>query len=342
MDNLNILTLSLMVVLSGVISFLISLWLIKKKDNLGLLDIPNVRSSHNRPTPKGGGVGIVSGILITLGGCYLIGLIEMEPFKYFIIMVCFFAVALLGFCSDRFNLSALNRLILQSLIALIMLGVIYSPSVLEIAKREIILVCVVIIFQFLWLVAITNFYNFMDGIDGLAAMQGIIAGIGIGTFGIILKDESLIPMGLVLTGASAGFLILNLTPAKIFMGDVGSYASGFYIASFILMNEKLLVPVALVLGVFIFDTVVTLMIRIARGERWYQAHRSHFYQRAVSLGYSHLQVTWTLSLISVLLTAMACLYLIVSPLIQIIIVFIAFLVLVSLSLWVILKERTAV
>lgn len=325
------------VILSGMVSFLTSLWFIKRTDKLGLIDIPNIRSSHNNPTSKGGGVGIVLGMLIALGGCFLMGMIEID-IKYLVILAGFLAVAVMGFYSDRFNMSALTRIILQTFIASIMVWFIGSPTSLEIGGYSITIGYIGIAFAVIWLVGITNFYNFMDGIDGLAAMQGIIAGIGITMFGIILKDKSLIPMGLVLSGATAGFLILNLSPAKIFMGDVGSYPLGLYIASFGLVNERLLVPIAMVLGVFIFDTVVTLIRRITKGERWYQAHRSHFYQRAVKLGYSHLQVTSALSLVALLLTGMACIYLQVLPLIQITILIVTLLGLISLALWIILRE----
>ena len=325
------------VILSGIISFLISLWLIKRTDKFGLLDIPNMRSSHEKPTPKGGGAGIVLGILFALTGYWLAGKIKMD-IKYFVIIGGFLAVASVGFYNDRFNSSALSRIILQTFIASTMVWFMGSPVVLEIGGHNFNIGYFGIIFAVIWLVGVTNFYNFMDGINGLAAMQGIIAGIGITIFGMILKDKSLIPMGLVLSGATAVFLILNFSPAKIFMGDAGSYALGLYIASFGLVDGRLLVPVVLVLGVFIFDTVVTLIRRIIKGERWYQAHRTHFYQRAVKLGYSHLQVTSVLSVISFLLTVMACIYLQALPLVKISIIVVAVLGLFSLALWIILKE----
>ena len=325
------------VILSGIISFLTSLWLIERTDRLGLVDIPNIRSSHNKPTPKGGGVGIVLGMLIALAGCYLAGKIKAD-IKYLIIIGGFLAVALVGFYNDCFNSSVLSRIILQTFIASIMVWFIGSPVVLEIGGSTFNVGYFGIIFAVIWLVGITNFYNFMDGINGLAAMQGVIAGIGIAVFGVILKDNSLIPIGLLLSGATAGFLMLNFPRTKIFMGDAGSYALGLYIASFALVNKRLLVPIALILGVFIFDTVVTLIRRIIKGECWYQAHRTHFYQRAVKLGYSHLQVTSVLSVVSFLLTVMACIYLQALPLVKISIIIVAVLGLFSLALWIILKE----
>ncbi len=327
-----------MVILAGIISFITSLWLIKRTNRLGLLDIPNIRSSHGKPTPKGGGVSILLGMLVALGGCYLTGMIKPD-IRYAVIIAALAAIALIGFYSDRFNISVITRVFLQTLIAGVMVWLIGGPAyTLAIAGYQFTVGQIGIVFAVIWLFGITNFYNFMDGIDGLAAMQGIIAGIAIAIFGIILGDKSLVPMGLVLSGASAGFLILNFPPAKIFMGDTGSYLIGFYIASFVLFNGRLLIPIALVLGVFIFDPVATLVRRIIKREPLYQAHRSHFYQRAVKLGYSHLQVTAACSAIFLLLMAMACFYLQSSVLIQIAILIVALSGLTSLALWVVLRE----
>jgi Fuc2NAc and GlcNAc transferase len=196
------------------------------------------------------------------------------------------------------------------------------------------------VFAVIWLVTVTNFYNFMDGIDGLAAAQGIVAGMGIASFGTILGIYPMVLMGAILFGASIGFLILNRSPAKIFMGDCGSYSIGIYIASFVLIDRRLLVPIVLLLGVFVFDATVTLIKRVISGEKVYRAHRDHFYQKAVSLGYGHLRVTAILSFIMVLLMAMACVYINALPLIQVLILIIAIIVLSTAATWVILKEKS--
>lgn len=327
--------------LAAAISFLVSLWFIKKADRIGLIDVPNMRSSHTRPTPRGGGIGIVLGAAAAMVVCFLAGIIE-SSFKYTAIIGGFLAAALLGFYSDKHNISALSRIVLQVLIVVITIGMIGCPKSLSIGGFIIRTGCMATVYGSIWLVAAINFYNFMDGIDGLAAAQGVISGIAIALFGVVLDNGPLIPMGLVLSGASAGFLLLNFPPARIFMGDAGSYALGFYIASFSLIDKRLVIPIVMVLGVFIFDTVVTLTKRIVRGEEWYQAHREHFYQRAVKLGYSHLQVTLAISAASALLTAMAYAYLQASPPVQIAILLAASAVLTAMALWVVLKERTAV
>ncbi len=324
--------------LSGVISFLISLWMVKNRDKLALVDVPNARSSHDKPMPKGAGTGIVLGILAGLAGYYLAGQFPVR-IRYIVIAAGFLAMASLGLLSDRFKLSALVRIILQALIASAVVYFMGVSTSLRIGPYNLDMGLVGILFAVLWVVSITNFYNFMDGIDGLAGMQALISGAGIAAFGVILGINILIPLGLILTGAAIGFLILNFPPGKIFMGDVGSYALGFYIACFALLDSRLLVPIALILGVFIFDTIITLARRILHKENWMRAHRSHFYQRATTLGYSHRAVTMTLSITSIVLTIMACVYLKVSGLFQLGIIVSAVLVLSGMALFIKFKER---
>lgn len=325
------------VFLSFAVSFLISLWFIGRAGKFGLIDIPNTRSSHTVPTSRGGGIGIVIGALAALSACYLFGLAEVAA-RYMTIAVGFFAMAMLGFCSDRFNTSAIARIIFQVIIAVMMVWLVGCPASLAIGGLVIPFGRLGAVFSVIWLIAVTNFYNFMDGIDGLAAAQGMIAGIGVALFGAILGDRSFISMGLVLFGATAGFFILNFPPARIFMGDTGSYSLGLYIASFALIDKRLAVPIAMVLGVFLFDASVTLANRLVKGEEWYLAHRSHFYQRAVKLGYGHLRVTSILSAVMAILTALACAYLWALPAAQIIIVIFSFAILIALALWINLKE----
>ncbi len=332
----------LLTIFSGLISFFALGCLIKKSSKLGLIDIPNARSSHNKPTPKGGGLGMVLGVFAAIAAGFLINLIDSR-IEYLLLISSFLAMAVLGFYSDRFNIPAFIRLILQVVIAaIIVYSMKNSLSSFEILGYRVTIGHLGVFLGIVWLVGITNFYNFMDGIDGLAAMQGIISGIAIAVFGIILGRQEVTFLGLILFGAVSGYLFFNITRAKIFMGDVGSYFLGFYIASIGLIDNRLLVPVALLLGVFIFDTVVTLITRIIRKEIWYEAHRSHFYQRAVSLEYSHVRVTFAISLITVLLAVIACAYLLEqSSSIRILLIAVTITVLVISALFVIYKEKNS-
>ncbi|MEW5894435.1 MAG: glycosyltransferase family 4 protein [Candidatus Omnitrophota bacterium] len=298
----------LILILAAGISFLVSLWCIQNAHRMGLMDVPNQRSSHNQPKPKGGGIGIASGMTLALAFGMFFNIVEFRP-PYSILFLGSLLMAVLGFFSDRLHISPLIRMIFQALIAGGTGAFMGLSDTVEVGGWVIALGFGKIIFAVIWMTAITNFYNFMDGIDGLAGMQGILMAAGIAVFGIILAEPTLVSSGWILAGAIAGFLLLNKPPARIFMGDSGSYFLGFFIAGIALTDQRLFVPVAMMLGVFIFDTVVTLIRRVLNRERWYQAHRSHFYQRAVKLGYSHAQVTLTLSFVILFLMASAVFYL---------------------------------
>ena len=158
-----------------------------------------------------------------------------------------------------------------------------------------------------WIVAVVNFYNFLDGIDGLAAAQGMITGVGLTLAG---WDPFAAACGAAVAGACAGFLLHNWAPARIFMGDVGSGALGFLFASLPLLasppqRSRAAFFVALSLWFFLADATWTLARRIVRGERWYEAHRQHLYQQLVAAGGSHAHVTSSLALGALVLTAAA-------------------------------------
>ncbi len=151
---------------------------------------------------------------------------------------------------------------------------------------------------FLWIAVVTNVYNFMDGIDSLATAQAIVAGAAMALAGIAVRNPLVATGAALLAAASAGFLLYNLPPARLFMGDVGSTFLGFSFAGLSLLGNlgvgggRLPVEFGLVvLAPFLFDSLSTLARRILRGERWYAAHRTHYYQRLVHAGLSHAQVT---------------------------------------------------
>ncbi len=145
----------------------------------------------------------------------------------------------------------------------------------------------------------------MDGTDGLGAIQAICAGIMGGILFRLQGEAGLAMVCFVLAAASAGFLILNWSPAKIFMGDVGSYLIGFAFGVLVLLGEQTASVPALVwsvlLAVFVWDATLTLVKRAVFGEPWYAAHRAHAYQRLGQLGISHRQVAIGFLLINVCL-----------------------------------------
>ena len=254
----------------------------------GALDLPNERSSHSRPTPRGGGLVILAGffaglaIWLALGG-------SLSP-RALGWLAGAVLVAGASFTDDLRSLSAGLRLIVHILGAAVL-------TLLGVELRSVVAI-VTLPIAFAYVVVLTNVYNFMDGIDGLAASQAIVAGTATAVAGLLIANPVVAVGGSLLAAASAGFALYNLPPARLFMGDVGSTFLGFSFAGLALLanigvgggklpNEF----AAFLFAPFLFDSLVTLARRILRGERWYAAHRSHFYQRLVLAGLSHGQVT---------------------------------------------------
>src|SRR5579859_99877 len=252
------------------------------------LDVPNQRSSHTRPTPRGGGLVIVLGFLVGLGLWHTAGG-GLSP-RALGWLVGALLVAGVSFVDDLHPLPAVPRLLTHAVGAVLL-------TVVGVQDRELPLIAALPL-AFVWVAVVTNVYNFMDGIDGLATSQAIVAGVAMAIAGTIVGNPLVATGAGVLAAASAGFLVYNLPPARLFMGDVGSTFLGFSFAGLSLLGNlgvgggRLPVTFGLVvLAPFLFDSLLTLARRVVRGERWYSAHRSHYYQRLVLVGWSHAQVT---------------------------------------------------
>jgi UDP-N-acetylmuramyl pentapeptide phosphotransferase/UDP-N-acetylglucosamine-1-phosphate transferase len=252
------------------------------------LDVPNERSSHSRPTLRGGGLVIVLGFFAGL----VIWLLEggsLSP-RALGWLAGALLVAAVSFLDDLRGLGALPRLAVHigGAAILTLAGVQERDPSLLLALAA----------AFVYVVALTNVYNFMDGIDGLAISQAIIGGVALGIAGTLTANPLVTISGGLLAAASLGFALYNLPPARMFMGDVGSTFLGFSFAGLMLLANigvgggRLPIEFGLVLfAPFLFDSLVTLSRRVVRGERWYAAHRSHYYQRLVRGGLRHAQVT---------------------------------------------------
>jgi UDP-N-acetylmuramyl pentapeptide phosphotransferase/UDP-N-acetylglucosamine-1-phosphate transferase len=261
------------------------------------LDVPNERSSHSRPVMRGGGLVIVAGFLVGLVVWLLSGgSLSPRALGWLIGSVL---VAAISFIDDLRTLPAAPRLLTHFIGAAIFtfLG----------AEAGYLLVLPLV---FVYIALITNVYNFMDGIDGLAAVQAIVAGAALGVAGIVIDNPLVSAGGGLLAAAVAGFLMFNMPPARLFMGDIGSTFIGFNFAGLTLLGVagvgggRLPIEFGLiVLAPFLFDGVVTLVRRMLRGERWYEAHRSHFYQRLVLSGLSHRQVTSIYAVLAIVAAA---------------------------------------
>lgn len=271
--------------LSIVLTYMIRYYTNKKH----ILDIPNSRSSHAVPIPKGGGIAIV--IVFYLGLLFFKESIDPSLFQA---LLCAIPIAITGLMDDIFTISAKVRLLVQGSFA--MLALYFLGGVSYIDMKLFVLegwwVNIIAFFIILWM---TNLYNFLDGIDGYAASQGIIVGLG-----LYLFFSS--PLGLVIVVACLGFLFFNWHKASIFMGDTGSTALGFIFALFSLFDttDGNIYIWLILLSVFWFDATLTLIRRFMNHEVLTQAHKKHAYQRLTQSGWSHDHVVLAATTINLL------------------------------------------
>lgn len=266
-----------------------------------LLDHPNERSSHELATPKCGGVGIVvsfvAGVYISQlwgGKC----LVPPNILYSFIIPVLM--IAIVSLADDIQELSPKFRLFIQITASLLFLsligfeGGVRDSNVLALMLRALIWAASVV-----WIVGMANSFNFMDGIDGLAAGQGLIVSFFFAVIQFGYGNCFLGFIALVLMVGCLGFLAFNFPPAKVFMGDVGSVSIGFILAIMALLGLKyesslqsmMLVP--LLMSNFLFDTTTTFLRRLKNREPVLEPHRTHLYQKFSSCGVSQRTVTMT-------------------------------------------------
>jgi Fuc2NAc and GlcNAc transferase len=277
--------------------------LVRVAGRLDLLDHPTARSSHARVTPRGGGVAIV------VGAACGIAVAGAHPARDAAVLLAGAAVlALVGLADDRYGLSVGVRLALQvaaaAAIAVVTGGI---PRLPLPAPLDADLGPAAIPLAILWIVAVVNFFNFMDGIDGLAGGQAVITAAGVALLG---GDPMTVAIAAAVCGAAGGFLAFNWAPARIFMGDTGSLALGYTFASLPLLAPPQSRPQAVFwmvmsLWLFLADATSTLVARIARGEAWHAPHRDHAYQRLVRSGRGHAPVAAAILAGSALLTTAA-------------------------------------
>ena len=255
-----------------------------------VLDRPNARSAHRVPTPTLGGIGVLAGFW---AGVAALAGASAAPAEWRALAVGTAALALLIVDDLRQPLSVAQKLSLQALAALAWLALGPRLEVMELpALGAIDLGMWSWPLTALWLIAAMNAYNFMDGIDGITATQTIAAGLGL-CLCLAAVQSPAAPLGLLAAAAAAGFLVYNLPPARVFMGDVGAHALGLTLGGLALAAQRDGLPfwmAALVLGCCLYDTSYTLVRRALRGENVLQAHSQHLYQRLVRGGWSHGQV----------------------------------------------------
>lgn len=269
--------------------------LLKHKCHVLALDLPNQRSLHNQPTPKGGGIVIV-GMVILASASLMRWVSEMDGI-YAALGISALGFGAVGWWDDHRSLRIRSKLLVEFTVAVIVVWLIDLPRELQFSGLELptLVPFLVAPMALLWIIWMTNLYNFMDGIDGLVASQTIFSSIVIAGWFLLYGDVGMALFCLALAGAGIGFLILNWSPARVFLGDVGSLTLGVVFALLALHGvAKYQMPVSaflLLFGVFLFDATVTLVRRFLAGERWWEGHDTHYYQRVVRSGAGHAQVS---------------------------------------------------
>ncbi|MBD9500125.1 glycosyltransferase family 4 protein [Pseudomonas sp. BGr12] len=258
-----------------------------------IMDIPNARSSHQIPTPRGGGVAIVLGFLGCLPLAGALGAVEAS--SLLALLPAGALVAVIGFLDDHRHIPARWRLLGHFVAAFWLLGWLGGLPALAVPWGTLNLGMAGDLLGAVFLVWVLNLYNFMDGIDGIAGLEAISVCLGGALCGWFVGDWQLVWLPLILGMAATGFLIWNFPPARIFMGDAGSGFLGLMLGGLALQAGAVSAPLIwswlILLGVFVVDATFTLIHRLVRGERVYEAHRSHAYQRASRRYGSHLRVS---------------------------------------------------
>ena len=282
------------------VSCALSWWVERPGSLFYVIDHPNHRSLHKRPTPRSGGVAMVSTLI--LGGALLAGL---GPLADAWLARLALGVALLAWVSyrdDRAGLPITLRIAAHAVAALLLL----APDL----RADLpVAVAIAALLAVVWMI---NLFNFMDGSDGLAAAMALFGFAGLALIGYQAGNQTYALSGLLVVAAVAGFLPWNYPPARLFMGDTGSIVLGFLAGAMLYWGwrESLL---SLSLGLllffpFLFDATLTLVVRGLKGEKVWQAHRQHLYQRLFSKGWTHARI---LAIYAILMALCLCLTMLV-------------------------------
>jgi UDP-N-acetylmuramyl pentapeptide phosphotransferase/UDP-N-acetylglucosamine-1-phosphate transferase len=246
------------------------------------IDVPNGRSSHSVPTPRGGGAPIAAGLVVAVAL-----LIRGPVAVMFAVAVAVFAA--IGFADDLGSLPAGRRLAMQGLASLAIAGVLVG----RVGLPPVVMAAGVVVLA-VWLIGFVNAFNFMDGVNGISATQALIGGAYYACLGWWRPDAFLATAGAAVAAGALAFLPWNAVRARVFLGDAGSYGLGVALALLAACSvirhiplEAALAPLALYLA----DTGWTLQRRIRASERIFEAHRTHAYQKLCDVGWSHQRVT---------------------------------------------------
>ena len=244
----------------------------------GIVDVPNQRSSHQRIVARGGGIGFS---FLFLAVILILGIRSVVPGRVAIGLAGGGSIIVLtGWVDDQRGLTQVTRIILHLVAAGWAVGWIGLPAIVSVSAIWVRMSQLAAILAFAWMV---NLYNFMDGTDGIAGVEAVTVAL---LSGVLCTVAGLGVSGDVywlLAAAVAGFLVWNWPPARVFMGDAGSGFLGFSFAALTLwccvQEARLLWPCVILLSVFVADATATLLRRMLKGERWYEPHSTHAYQK---------------------------------------------------------------
>jgi UDP-N-acetylmuramyl pentapeptide phosphotransferase/UDP-N-acetylglucosamine-1-phosphate transferase len=311
---------------SFIVSLALTRLLASPRATFKIIDMPNARSLHARATARTGGVAIVTAVLFATGALLVLArtswvtdvaraaALDIRHRDLLTTLIAATLLAAVSLWDDRHEVSPAVRLLTHAIAA---------AAVMEVGQLTIIgfslpffgvvtLGWATYPLTFLFIVWMTNLYNFMDGMDGFAGGMTLIGFGFLGALALAERAAGLGVLALIVAAAAAGFLAFNYPPARIFMGDAGAVPLGFLAAALAVKGSRdnvvsLWVPVIL-FSPFIVDATVVLIRRMVTGKRVWQAHREHYYQRLVLAGWSHRRTVWVEYLLMVSWGIVAMLY----------------------------------
>lgn len=279
---MNCLSLSLPALTAFALSLLMGWWVKRPGSPFYVIDKPNNRSLHVRPTPRSGGVAIVAAL--GLAGLAFAGAGLLYGAWLTRLGIGGLLLAMISYRDDRAGVPILARIAAHTLAAALVVAPDMASDLPALTGLGVILAMV-------WM---TNLFNFMDGSDGLAAAMAIVGFSGLAWLGFQADNPTYTSVALLVAASVAGFLPWNFPPARLFMGDTGSIVLGFLAGAMLYWGwrESLLSPAQglLLFFPFVFDASLTLMVRALNGDKVWRAHRRHLYQRLYARGWTHARI----------------------------------------------------
>lgn len=265
-----------------------------------ILDQPNERSSHTLPTPRGGGLAttpVMAVLLAALGW-------RFDGWEGAVLGGGALVLMALSWWDDRHSLPVLPRFTAHALVIALFLALLPSSALVFQGALPLVTDRTLALVGWLWFV---NLYNFMDGIDGITGIETAGLGVGLALLAVVVGSTALLPYGGVVAATGIAFLWFNWHPARMFLGDSGSVPFGYVLGGLLVMLavQGQLAAALILPAYYLADATITIGRRALAGEKIWQPHRKHFYQRAVQGGKRHDQVATAIAIANALLVGCA-------------------------------------